>query len=229
MFKNRMEAGKLLADKLTKLHLNNLYLLAVPRGGVVIALPIAQRLYSPIQLLITRKIGHPANPEVAIGAVMPDGSAIYREQSMSAIGISTAVLETLIATEHQEIRRRQILYTTTTQAPQVRGKTAIVIDDGIATGYTIRAAIKWLKQELAAKIIIAVPVAPPDVVSELRREVDEVICLLQPDQFYAVGMHYEDFAQISDQEVIEILDSINTMINTQPTYIQLNNDALKLI
>jgi putative phosphoribosyl transferase len=212
MFKNRMEAGKLLADKLTKLHLNNLYLLAVPRGGVVIALPIAQRLYSPIQLLITRKIGHPANPEVAIGAVMPDGSAIYREQSMSAIGISTAVLETLIAAEHQEIQRRQILYTKTTQAPQVKGKAAIVIDDGIATGYTIRAAMKWLKQEQAAKIIITVPVAPPDVVRELSREVDEVICLVQPDRFYAVGMHYEDFAQTSDQEVIEILTSINTMI-----------------
>ena len=229
MFKNRMEAGKLLADKLTKLHLDNLCLLAVPRGGVAIALPIAQMLHSQINLLITRKIGHPANPEVAIGAVMPDGSAIYSERNISSIGLSTAVLKAMIATEHQEIQRRQILYTTTTQAPQVKGKTAIVIDDGIATGYTIRAAIKWLKQELAAKIIISVPVAPPDVVSELKREVDEVICLLQPNQFYAVGMHYEDFAQISDQEVIEILDSINTMINTQPAYTQLNNDALKLI
>ncbi|QJW48170.1 phosphoribosyltransferase [bacterium BFN5] len=212
MFKNRMEAGKLLADKLAKLHLNNSCLLAVPRGGVPIALPIAQKLNSQIHLLITRKIGHPANSEIAIGAVMPDGSAIYSERNVSSIGLSSAVLKAMIATEHQEIRRRQILYTATIQAPQVNSKTAIVIDDGIATGYTIRAAMKWLKQEQAAKVIIAVPVAPPDVIRELSREVDEVICLVQPDQFYAVGMHYEDFSQISDQEVIEILDSMNTTI-----------------
>lgn len=213
MFKNRDEAGQLLAEKLNQLSLNQLCLLAVPRGGVAVALPIAKKLHTHIQLLLTRKIGHPQNPEVAIGAVMPDGSAIYQEPIIKAIGISTEALKTMIATEYQEIQRRRILYTNSTQAPRISGMTAMIIDDGIATGYTIRAAIKWLKQEHAANIIISVPVAPSDVVLELAREVDEVICLVQPDPFYAVSMYYENFTQTTDQEVIEMLNSMNAVID----------------
>lgn len=208
MFKDRIEAGELLAEGLVKFKLDNPYLLAVPRGGIVIALPIAQKFHSKIHVLVTRKIGHPFNSEVAIGAVMPDGSAVWNNQVITGIGITKPEFEKMIAKEYKEVQRRQILYTHSAQGPHVTGKTAIVIDDGIATGYTIRAAIKWLKQEQAKKIIIAVPIAPPDVVQELLREVDGLICLMQPDPFLAVGMHYEDFPQTTDQEVTDILDSI---------------------
>lgn len=205
MFKDRIEAGELLAERLAALNLDNPYLLAVPRGGIVIAQPIAQMFHSHIHVLVTRKIGHPANSEVAIGAVMPDGSAVWDSQVMAGIGIREHDFEKMIAKEYKEVQRRQILYTGSAQAPNVKDKTAIVIDDGIATGYTIRAAIKWLKQEQPCKIIIAIPVAPPDIVKELAREVDEVICPVQPDPFWAVGMHYEDFSQTTDQEVADIL------------------------
>lgn len=205
MFKDRIEAGELLAERLAALKLDNPCLLAVPRGGIVIAQPIAQMFHSHIHVLVTRKIGHPANSEVAIGAVMPDGSAVWDSQVMAGIGISEHEFEKMIAKEYKEVQRRQILYTGSAQAPNVKGKTAIVIDDGIATGYTIRAAIKWLKQEQPCKIIIAIPVAPPDIVKELAREVDEVICPVQPDPFWAVGMHYEEFPQTTDKEVADIL------------------------
>lgn len=211
MFKDRIQAGELLAEELVKLKLGNPCLLAIPRGGIVIASPIAKKLHSNIHVLVTRKIGHPANPEVAIGAVMPDGSAVWDEPIMTGIGITRPELEKMIAEEYQEVQRRQILYTKSAQAPHVHSKTAIVIDDGIATGYTIRAAIKWLKQEQASKIIIAVPVAPSDIVTELSREVDEVICLVQPDPFWAVGMHYEEFSQTTDQEVAAILECVKKM------------------
>jgi putative phosphoribosyl transferase len=211
MFKDRIEAGELLVEKLIKLNLENSYLLAIPRGGIVIALPIAQKLHSNIHVLVTRKIGHPVNPEIAIGAIMPDGSAVWDDHIMTGIGISRPEFEKMIAEEYQEVQRRQILYNKSAQIPPIKGKMAIVIDDGIATGYTIRAAIKWLKQEQASKIIISIPVAPPDIVAELAREVDEVICLVQPDPFWAVGMHYEEFPQTTDQEVAEILDFVKNM------------------
>lgn len=211
MFKDRNEAGELLAEELIKLKVDHPCLLAVPRGGIVIALPIAQKLHSNIQVLVTRKIGHPLNSEVAIGAVMPDGSAVYDRHLMADMGITRSEFENMIAKEYQEVQRRQILYTQSAHAPHVKDKTAIVIDDGIATGYTIRAAIKWLKQEQASKIIIAVPIAPPDIVKELAAEVDKVICPVQPDPFGAVGMHYKDFSQTTDQEVADILYSVKSM------------------
>lgn len=207
MFKDRIAAGEMLAERLNDLRGKPIFILAVPRGGIVVAEPIAKQLDSDIHVLVTRKIGHPANSEVAIGAVMPDGSAVADRQIIERLGISKQEFDQWVAEEYLEVQRRQVLYTGSTQPPQVTGKIAIVVDDGIATGYTIRAAIQWLKQVKPSKIIIAVPVAPPDVVAELAREVDDVICLLQPEPFWAVGMHYEEFAQTSDAEVADILYS----------------------
>ncbi|MBC8016341.1 MAG: phosphoribosyltransferase [Sporomusaceae bacterium] len=207
MFKDRMAAGQILAKKLDYLRGHPICILAVPRGGIVIAEPIAHQLDSDIQVLVTRKIGHPANSEVAIGAVMPDGSAVWDRQMIERLGVSKQEFDMWVAEEYLEVQRRQVLYTGSTQPPDVTGKTAIVVDDGIATGYTIRAAIQWLKHAKPLKIIIAVPVAPSDVVAELAREVDDVICLLQPEPFWAVGMHYEEFSQTTDEEVAEILYS----------------------
>lgn len=211
MFKDRFNAGELLSEGLVKFKLDNPYLLAIPRGGIIIALPIAKKLYSSIHVLVTRKIGHPFNPEVAVGALMPDGTAILDNQLIEGLGLNRNELERIIATEYQEVQRRQILYTHSSHKIHVKGKNVIVIDDGIATGYTIRAAIKWLKQEQAGKIVLAIPVAPPDVVLELSKDVDEIIALIQPDNFLAVGMYYKEFPQTTDQEVTDILDSLKNI------------------
>ena len=208
MFKNRAQAGEVLASKLTDLNLINPCLLAVPRGGIVVAAPIAKRLNLKIGVLITRKIGHPLNPEVAIGAVMPDGTAIWAETVTANLGLDNKALQTLVNDEYAEIKRRLNAYTGCERPPAVAGKTVVLIDDGIATGYTIYAAVKWLKTLQPAQIIIAVPVAPPDVASDLALQVDNVICPIQPYDFMAVGQYYQDFSQTSDQEVVEILAAL---------------------
>jgi putative phosphoribosyl transferase len=209
MFKDRIAAGQMLAKKLEYLKKDNVCILAVPRGGIVVAQPIAQTLKSKIHVLVTRKIGHPANSEVAIGAVMPDGSAVRDSRIIESLGITSHDFDQWVKEEYQEVQRRQILYTGSNQPPHVTGKVAIIIDDGIATGYTIRAAIKWLQQQQPLSIMIAVPVAPPDIIIELAKEVDDIICLLQPEPFWAVGMHYEEFSQTTDQEVADILHIAN--------------------
>ncbi|WP_378957043.1 phosphoribosyltransferase [Pelosinus sp. sgz500959] len=194
-----------MAEKLKTLHLSNLCLLAVPRGGVVVAAPIAVTLDTVINLLVTRKIGHPANEEVAIGAVMPDGSAIFDQRTISNIGITDDKMEGMIKQGYSEIVRRQLHYIGSTAIPDMNGKEALIVDDGIATGYTIRAAIQWLKTLNPSKIIVAVPIAPPDVVANLSQEVDKFICLVQPDPFSAVGAYYKDFSETKDQEVMQLL------------------------
>ena len=205
MFKDRTEAGMILAEKLKALHLSNVCLLAVPRGGVIVAAPIAATLSIDINLLVTRKIGHPANEEVAIGAVMPDGSAIFDQRIINNIGITDDRLKRMIEQGYDEIVRRQLHYTGSTAIPDINGKEALLIDDGIATGYTIRASIKWIKTLNPSKIIIAVPISPPDVVNDLSQEVDMFICPVQPDPFSAVGAYYKDFSETKDQEVMQLL------------------------
>jgi predicted phosphoribosyltransferase len=212
LYIDREDAGQQLAEKLQARNYSNVSILAVPRGGIVVAVPIARRLDVGMEVLVTRKIGHPANSEVAIGAVMADGSAVLDNFLIERFAISQEYLQRVIAAEYAEIRRRIVAYSGTDAPPAVAGKTAIIVDDGIATGYTIRAAVKWLNALNPAKTVIAVPVAPPDVVAELANEVDEIICPLQPEQFMAVGMHYRDFPQNSDQEVISILQAINKQL-----------------
>lgn len=209
MFKNRIEAGEILADKLAALNLDKPYLLALPRGGIVVAEPIAKKLGLSVGVLITRKIGHPLNPEVAIGAVMPDGSAVLDESTAERLGLDDNRLRELISEQYQEIKRRLLAYTGTERISDVSGKTVVLIDDGIATGYTIFAAVQWLNSIKPGKIVIAVPVAPPDVVTSLCSQVDAVICPVQPYDFMAVGQYYQDFSQTSDQEVVDILTELS--------------------
>ncbi|MEG6584352.1 phosphoribosyltransferase [Dendrosporobacter sp. 1207_IL3150] len=205
MFKNRLEAGEILAEIIKERSLSEPYLLAVPRGGVVVAVPIAQKLGVGLGVLIARKIGHPLNPEVAIGAVMPDGSAVYDPKQLSSLGVGESQIKAMIKHELNEIQRRLIEYTGNSALPNIQGKTVVIVDDGIATGYTIKAAIQWLKTLNPGKITIAVPVAPPEVISELDEYDVEVICPVQPEMFMAVGMYYEDFSQTEDDEVIKYL------------------------
>lgn len=209
MYDNRRQAGETLAAELAARRLENVSLFAVPRGGIVVAAPVAVKLGVPLGILVTRKIGHPANPEVAIGAVMGDGTAVLDEELIRAYAIPQEYLDRIIAREYAEIKRRLIAYTGSDAPPVVAGRTAVIVDDGIATGYTIRAAITWLKTLNPAKIVVAVPVAPPDTVAEIAGDVDEIICPLRPSFFMAVGQHYRDFGQTSDEEVLAILKEIN--------------------
>lgn len=156
-------------------------------------------------MLVTRKIGHPLNPEVAFGAVMPDGSAVWDQAVAAKFSIDQARMNELVLAEYTEIKRRLRVYTGDDRPPSVTGRSVVIVDDGIATGYTIHAAVQWLKTLEPAKIIIAVPVASYDVIEWLTAQVDAVICLLQPAGFAAVGMYYEDFSQTTDAEVLDIL------------------------
>jgi len=209
MYHDRRQAGETLAAALAARNYQNVTLFAVPRGGVVVAAPVAARLGVALGILVTRKIGHPANPELAVGAVMGDGTAVLDEELIRAYAIPQDYLARVIAREFAEIKRRLIVYTGSDTPPAVAGRTAVIIDDGIATGYTIRAAITWLKTLGPARIVVAVPVAPPDTVAAIAGDVDEIICPLQPALFMAVGQHYRDFGQTSDEEVLAILREIN--------------------
>lgn len=205
MYRDRKAAGETLAAFLEKLSLADPVLLAIPRGGVVVAAPIAKHLNVPIHVLVTRKIGHPHNDEVAIGAVMPDGSAVLDSALIAAHGIDQAYIKHATARAHAEIERRLKTYTGTAAPPAVFGRAAVIVDDGIATGYTIRAAIRWLKSLGPARLVVAVPVAPPDVASELGEMVDDFICPFVPEDFMAVGMYFENFAQTTDADVMALL------------------------
>jgi putative phosphoribosyl transferase len=214
MYQDRRHAGETLAAELAARRYPNIRLFAVPRGGVVVAAPIAERLGVRLDILVTRKIGHPANPEVAIGAVMADGTAVLDEEIIRASAIPPEYLDRAIAREFAEIERRMIAYTGSAATPDVAGRTAVIIDDGIATGYTIRAAIAWLKTLSPAGIVVAVPVAPPETVAAIAGEIDDIICPLQPAAFMAVGQHYRDFGQTGDDEVLAVLREVNAEIRT---------------
>lgn len=210
MYENRRQAGETLAAELAARRYETVSLFAVPRGGIVVAAPVAERLGVPLGILVTRKIGHPANPELAIGAVMGDGTAVLDEELIRAYAIPQEYLDRIIAREYAEIKRRLVVYTGSDAPPVVAGRTAVIVDDGIATGYTIRAAIAWLKTLFPAGIVVAVPVAPPETVAAIAGDVDAVICPLQPADFMAVGQYYRDFAQTSDEEVLALLKKLNT-------------------
>lgn len=204
MYKNRTQAGEVLAAELACLPHEEVCLFAIPRGGVVVAQPIAHKLKIGIQLLITRKLSHPANPEVAIGAVMPDGSAIFDSRA-AALGLSETEVDNLIASEYEELKRRQRQFAQPDTPPDIKGKSIILVDDGIATGYTLLAAVKWLQRSNPQKIILAVPVAPLDVLNDFSQTVKQIICPLKVEDLLAVSLYYEDFSQTTEEEVRQIL------------------------
>lgn len=205
MFSDRRDAGRQLARRLRKFQEQNPFVLAIPRGGVVVAEEIAKALKAPLDLIIPRKIGVPANQEIAIGAVTQDGSVMLEQSMLDYLGIQVEDLSLQIEAEKKEISRRMNLYRGTSEAPKVDGKTIILVDDGIATGYTVLAAIKSLQKLKPQQLVLAVPVVPGDSVEKFARKVDEFVCLEDPEVFYAVGQFYQDFDQTTDQEVISIL------------------------
>jgi len=210
VFTDRDEAGRALAARLADEHLPPpVVVLALPRGGVPVAAPVARRLNAPLDLLLVRKIGAPWQPELAVGAVVDGGQPeiVIDEETSAATGASRDYIDKQAQIEWGEIERRRALYLRGRAPLSLQGATAIVIDDGIATGATMRAALKALRRRGAARLVLAVPVAPHETLTRLRREVDLLVCLAEPVPFRAIGLHYKDFAQLSDDEVIAMLDA----------------------
>jgi putative phosphoribosyl transferase len=203
-FTDRIEAGKKLALALKDFKGAGI-VLAIPRGGVIVGYVIAKELGLPLDVIIPRKIGAPGNPELAIGAMAEDGTAVLDKQLITYLRVSQDYIEEEINRQKQEIRRRLKLYRQDTAYPEVKGMDVIVVDDGIATGSTMKAALVSLKNRGAASVTVAVPVGPPSTIEELEKIADQVICLHTPEFFQAIGQFYSDFSQTEDKEVIELL------------------------
>ena len=206
MFKNRIDAGRLLAQRLIEYKDNQeVIVLGLPRGGVVTAYEIAYALNVPLDIVVPRKIGAPQNQELAVAAIAEDGSLIINDELMNYLGLQLDDLQNLIEKEKQESARRMNLYRAGREPLELAGKIVILVDDGIATGATMRAALLSVRSRGAKSIVVAVPVASAQALEDIRSEVDDLVYLLMPEQFFGVGGFYEDFPQIKDQEVIDLM------------------------
>ena len=204
-FTDRVDAGKRLASALKDFSGNNGIVLAIPRGGVVVGFEIARALNLPLDVIIPRKIGAPENPELAIGAVAEDGTAILDNQLIKYLGVSNEFVEIETKRQKHEIGRRLKLYRQDSSYPNLKGLDVIVVDDGIATGSTMKAALASVKNRGASSVTLAVPVGPPSTIEELEKIADRVVCLYTPEYFQAIGEFYSDFSQAPDEEVIMLL------------------------
>jgi len=205
-FRDRQEAGQLLAKELAPLQgRKDLLVLGVPRGGVVVAYEVAQALGAPLDVYITRKIGAPYNPELAIGAVASDGTLVLDRELIARFGVPDSYVQEETARQRQEIKRRLAAYRGSRPEMDLQGKTVILVDDGVATGATVLASLRAIKARQPAQLILAVPVGPADALQVLSAEADQVVCLYTPELFWAVGAFYAVFDQTSDAEVIELL------------------------
>lgn len=203
---NRTLAGRSLAAKLTKFdHKDDLIVLALPRGGVPVAYEIAVALHAPLDVLVVRKLGIPHHEEYAMGAIAQGGIRILNEDAVNFYHISTQAIQQVADRELQELQRREKVYRGNRPWPNLKGKCVILVDDGLATGATMHAAIKAVKHQEAGKIIMAIPVASVQALNELKAYVDEVVCLMVPEPFYSVGKWYTEFNQTSDHEVLDLL------------------------
>jgi len=208
VFADRTEAGRKLAERLQKYKGQNPVVLGVPRGGVPVAFEVARALEAPLDVIIVRKLGAPGQSELGIGAVV-DGDhpeTILNREVMSALRVSRDYLEREVHNQLKEIHRRNQVYRSGRPRVELKDRTVIVVDDGIATGGSIRAALRGVRQQQPKKVVLAVPVGPADTLDSLRDEVDEVVCLSTPEYFFGIGEFYLDFHQLSDAEVIRLLE-----------------------
>jgi predicted phosphoribosyltransferase len=205
-FANREEAGRLLAEKLEKYAgRTDVVVLGLPRGGVPVAYEVAQRLGVSLDVFVVRKLGVPGFEELAVGAIASGGVRVLNEDIMRSLPNADQLIESVTEKETVELERREQTYRDGRPAPELRDRVVILVDDGLATGATMRAAVTALRQRGVAKIVVAAPVGAPDTCRELEQEADETICATAPEFFQAVGQYYEDFSQTSDEEVRELL------------------------
>jgi putative phosphoribosyl transferase len=206
VFQNRRDAGRKLAALLTAYAGRpDVLVLALPRGGVPVGFEVAKALRAPLDVFVVRKLGAPGTPELALGAIATGDACVRNEDIIRELEISEETIATIAAREKQELERREQLYRGKRPAPRLQGRTLLLVDDGLATGSTMRAAIAAVRQQNPARVVVAVPVGTSATCEELRREADEVVCVQTPQPFYAVGLWYLDFSQTSDREVRDLL------------------------
>jgi putative phosphoribosyl transferase len=209
-FKDRKEAGQILAGKLSHYAGQKVLVLGLPRGGVPVAFEVAKALKAPLDIYVVRKLGVPGHEELAMGAIASGNVRVLNKPVVEDLRISEEEIDAETRKEKKELRRRERLYRGDRPTLDVSNRTVILVDDGIATGSTIKAAIKALKKEKAGRIVVAVPVAPVSTIEELQRDVDELVCVSRPEFFYAISLWYDDFPQTSDEEVRELLKEAET-------------------
>jgi len=205
-FRNRVEAGQMIAAQMQDyMHQEDLLVLALPRGGVPVAFEVAKVLHAPLDICLVRKLGVPGHEELAMGAIASPTTQVLNYDVINSLGIDSLTIAQVAAQELQELQRRDLAYRQGRPPVDIKDKHVILVDDGIATGSTMLAAIAILRQQQPASIVVAVPIAPPSVYQQLKLEVDAVICLYTPQLMYAIGVWYEDFRQTTDEEVRQLL------------------------
>jgi len=213
-FPNRTKAGQQLAKRLTKYaNRPDVLVLALPRGGVPVGYEVAQALNVPLDVYVVRKLGVPGHEELAMGAIARGGVRVLNGSVVQSLGISDETIDSVAARELRELERREGAYRAGRAAPDVEGRTVILVDDGIATGSTMRAAVAALRQLEAARIVVATPAAAASTVREMKPDVDEFVAVITPEEFYGVGQWYEDFSQTTDEEVCELLERASQLPN----------------
>lgn len=210
LFKDRRDAGRKLAQELSAYAGRlGVSVLALPRGGVPVAYEVALALNAPLDIFIVRKLGLPGHEELAIGAIASGGVRVLNDDIVRVLNIPQRVIDAVVQRELQELERRERAYRGNRPAPEVHGCTVILIDDGLATGASMRAAVAGLRAKNPARIVVAVPTAAPETCAALEPEVDEIVCAMTPEPFYGVGRWYEDFSQTTDEEVRMLLEEAN--------------------
>jgi putative phosphoribosyl transferase len=218
VFPDRIAAGRMLGTRLLPFaNAKSLLVLALPRGGVPVAFQVALALHAPLDVYLVRKLGFPGQEELAIGAIASGGTRLLNEKLIRSLRLPSQQVEAIAHHETQELERRQHLYRGHRDAPHIQGHTLILVDDGMATGYTMRVAVTALRQQDPVEIIVAVPVASSSACREVAREADSVVCLSTPPDFYAVGQWYRDFSQVSDAEVRELLERAHSQPELPPS------------
>lgn len=206
LFRDRKHAGQILAARLSRYHgVSNLLVCALPRGGVVVGFQVAEVLNAPLDVLVVRKLGVPGQEELAMGAIASGGIRVLRGDVIESLGISPKVIQAVTAKEKHELARRESVYRGHAFPLKIRARTVILVDDGIATGSTISAAASAIREQQPKQLVIAVPVAPQSTCLDLESQADQIVCVAQPQSFRAIGEYYEDFRQISDDEVRDLL------------------------